>query len=382
MIYLDNAATSWPKPPEVLDSIKEAMDLAGGNPGRSGHRLSIEAARRIYSCRERLAEFFNLTDVLRVIFTPNATYAINLVLKGLLKPGDSVVTSGMEHNAVMRPLRFLEGQGIRIKTAAGGADGTAGEDEIEDQFDSTTRLLVCTHASNVTGIVQPVEKLTALAHRRGVKVLVDAAQSAGILPIDIRRSGIDFLAFSGHKELLGPTGCGGLLIHPDIDGSQITPLVQGGTGSRSDLEYQPEDWPDKFEAGTANLIGIAGLEAGLKYIQARGIEELREQSIKLRKQLLEGLSVIPGVKIYGPSDPEAAVAIVSFTIKNKNVSDTGLFLDEEFGILTRVGLHCAPVAHRAMGTFPEGTVRLSPGLFTTEDEIRKTLLAVRKAARS
>jgi cysteine desulfurase/selenocysteine lyase len=382
MIYLDNAATSWPKPPSVLEAISAVMEQAGGNPGRSGHRLSIQAARVIYSCRENLAGFFNLSDPLRVIFTPNATYAINLVLKGFLKPGDSVITSALEHNAVMRPLRYLEQKNIRVKIVPCAADGTLELPTFAALIDSTTRLLVITHASNVTGAIQPVEQLTGLAHRQGVRVLVDAAQSAGILPIDMQKNGIDFLAFSGHKELLGPTGSGGLLIHPAIDSSLITPLVQGGTGSRSESEYQPEDWPDKYEAGTANLIGIAGLEAGLKFIQQLGLAAVRAHSLKMKSLLWEGLSAIPRVKVFGPTDPAQSVAIVSFSIMGKSVSDIGFRLDEDFGVLTRVGLHCAPAAHRTIGSFPEGTVRLSPGLFTTLDDIQTTLAAVQEIARS
>jgi cysteine desulfurase/selenocysteine lyase len=382
MIYLDNAATSWPKPPEVLEAIRAAMEQAGGNPGRSGHRSSIQAARVIFSCRENLASFFNLADPLRVIFTPNATYAINMVLKGFLKPGDSVITSTMEHNAVMRPLRYLEQMGIKVKTATCAADGTLDENLLNELFDSTTRLMVFTHASNVTGSILPVEQIASVAHLHGVKVLVDAAQSAGVLTIDMQKSGIDFLAFTGHKELLGPTGSGGLLIHPCVDISALSPLVEGGTGSRSESEYQPEYLPDKYEAGTANLIGVAGLEAGLKFVQQMGLESIRAHALKMKSLLLEGLSVIPHVKVYGPKDPSTSVAIVSFTIAGQSVSDIGFKLDEDFGVLTRVGLHCAPAAHRAIGSFPEGTVRLSPGLFTTLEDIQKTLSAIQEVARS
>jgi cysteine desulfurase/selenocysteine lyase len=221
-----------------------------------------------------------------------------------------------------------------------------------------------------------------VAHLHGVKVLVDAAQSAGVLTIDMQKSGIDFLAFTGHKELLGPTGSGGLLIHPCVDISALSPLVEGGTGSRSESEYQPEYLPDKYEAGTANLIGVAGLEAGLKFVQQMGLESIRAHALKMKSLLLEGLSVIPHVKVYGPKDPSTSVAIVSFIIAGQSVSDIGFKLDEDFGVLTRVGLHCAPAAHRAIGSFPEGTVRLSPGLFTTLEDIQKTLSAIQEVARS
>jgi cysteine desulfurase/selenocysteine lyase len=382
MIYLDNAATSWPKPPGVLDAIREALEESGGNPGRSGHRLSIRAARIVYGCRENLAAYFNLADPLRLIFTPNATYSINLALKGFLKAGDSVVTTCLEHNAVMRPLRYLEQQGVVVKIAPVSINGTIDENGLAALIDSTTRLVVLTQASNVSGAILAVERLSTLAHQKGARVLVDAAQSAGVIPIDIQKSQIDFLAFTGHKELLGPTGIGGLAVHPDIGAAWLNPLVQGGTGSRSESEYQPEDWPDKFEAGTSNLIGIAGLNAGLKFVREMGPEAVYAHSRRLRSLLWEGLSVIRGVRLYGPADPAKSVAIVSFTLAGKSVSEIGFRLDEDHAILTRVGLHCAPAAHRTLGTFPEGTVRLSPGLFTTIEDIQNTLSAIQEIARS
>jgi cysteine desulfurase family protein len=382
MIYMDNAATSWPKPPQVFQAISEVMERAGGNPGRSGHSLSIAAARVIYDCREKVAEFFNVPDPLRVIFTANATQAINLAIRGILKPGDNVVTTSMEHNSVMRPLRFLEKQGVNLKIAQCARDGTLDITEISRLINSQTRLVIITQASNVSGTILPVTEVTAHAHKFGVPVLADASQSAGVVKIDMMGSRIDLLAFTGHKELLGPTGTGGLVINPKFDVSSIEPLTTGGTGSRSESEEQPEDLPDKFESGTANLMGIAGLNAGLSWINSRGLDSIRDHNRLLTKSLIEGLSVIPGVNVYGTRNPENSVAIVSFTISGQRVSDVGFKLDEEYGILSRVGLHCAPAAHKTLGSFPEGTVRLSPGIFTTMDDIDKTLIAIEKAARS
>jgi cysteine desulfurase / selenocysteine lyase len=382
MIYLDNAATSWPKPPEVIKAISDVMERAGGNPGRSGHSLSIAAARVIYDCRERVAEFFNVPDPLRVIFTANATQAVNLALRGIVKPGDNVVTTSMEHNAVMRPLRFLEKRGVVLRIAPCALDGTLDLNEICALINLQTRLVVINQASNVSGTILPVAEVTARAHEWGVPVLVDASQSAGVIPIDIMSHGIDLLAFTGHKELLGPTGTGGLVINPDFDISTIEPLILGGTGSRSESEEQPEDLPDIFESGTANLMGIAGLNASLIWINNRGLDSIREHNRSLTKALIEGLSVIPGVHIYGTRKAESSVAIVSFTISGKRVSDIGYRLDEDYGILCRVGLHCAPAAHKTLGSFPEGTVRLSPGIFTTKDDIDKTLIAIQEVARS
>jgi cysteine desulfurase family protein len=382
MIYLDNAATSWPKPPEVLKAITEVMEQAGGNPGRSGHRFSVAAARVVYECREKVTEFFNISDPKRVIFTANATQAINLVLRGILKPGDHVVTSSMEHNAVMRPLRFLEKQGIVIKIAQCAADGTLDVSEIAKLIDNKTRLVVISLASNVTGTILPVAEVTAVAHQFGALVLADAAQAAGAIPIDLRQNGVDFLAFTGHKELLGPTGIGGLIISQNVDARTITPLMFGGTGSRSDSEEQPEDMPDKFESGTANMIGIAGLRAALGWINQRGLAAIGEHNKELTMMLLEGLANINGVKIYGTPNAGNSLAIVSFTIKGKKVSEVGFRLDAEFEIMARVGLHCAPAAHRTIGSFPEGTVRFSPGIFTTTENVKQTLKAVQKVTRS
>jgi cysteine desulfurase / selenocysteine lyase len=382
VIYLDNAATSWPKPPQVLEAMRQAMEQAGGNPGRSGHRLSVAAARVQYDCREKIAEYFHAPDPLRVIFTPNATQAINLVLRGLLKPGDRVVTTSMEHNAVMRPLRFLEKRGVQILIAPCAADGVLNVEDMAGLIDSRTRLVVLTCASNVVGTVLPVSGVAAAAHRAGALVLADAAQAAGAMPIDMQRSGIDLLAFTGHKELQGPTGTGGLLINSNVDIRTIDPLVCGGTGSRSDSEEQPEDLPDKYESGTANLIGIAGLAAGISWINERGQESIRQHAVQLTAALIEGLSVISGVKIFGTKDAGNSLAIVSITLRGKKVSEVGFRLDEEYGILTRVGLHCAPAAHRTAGSFPEGTVRLSPGIFTTLEDIRETLKCIQQVARS
>jgi len=382
MIYLDNAATSWPKPPEVNQAMHRVLETAGGNPGRSGHRLSVAAARVIYDCRENLAAFFNLADPLRLIFTPNATFSLNLVLNGFLHAGDRVVTTAMEHNAVMRPLRHLEQIGVEVVVAPCSPGGLIDEERFAQLIKSPTRLVVINHASNVTGTLAPLSRLTDLAHQKGALVLVDASQSAGLIPLDMAAAGIDFLAFTGHKELLGPTGTGGLAISPSVDISAVDPLVRGGTGSRSESEFQPDDLPDKYESGTANLIGLAGLDAALDWIRQKSPEAIRQHAIKMKPLLLEGLSVIPGVTLYGPLDPNLSVSIVSFTITGKSVSEIGWRLDEDFAILTRVGLHCAPAAHQTIGTFPEGTVRLSPGIFTTAEEISRVLSAVQEVALS
>jgi cysteine desulfurase family protein len=360
----------------------DALEHAGGNPGRSGHRLSIAAARIVFSAREAVASFFNLSDPLRVIFTNNATHAINIVIHGLLKPGDFAVVSSMEHNAVMRPLRALEKRGIHLKIIPCFQNGSLDIDEAARLIDKKTRLVVMIHSSNVTGTIQPIVEIAKIAHRAGSLLLVDTAQTAGIMPIDMQALDADFIAFTGHKGLLGPPGIGGLLIRTGFDTSFLTPLMQGGTGSQSEREEQPEFLPDKYESGTLNLVGAAGLLAGIHWIEARGIDEINYHERELLTKLISGLSGILGVTLYGTMDPLRSTAIISFKTDEKRVSEVGLILDEQYGILTRVGLHCAPAAHRTIGSFPEGTVRLAPGVFTTQEDIDLTLSAIDSISRS
>jgi cysteine desulfurase / selenocysteine lyase len=376
MIYLDHAATSWPKPPEVIRAMSQFLECSGGNPGRSGHRLSIEAGRVVYDTRELLAELFHAPDPMRVFFTSNATHAINLGVMGLLRPGDHVVTSGIEHNSVMRPLRALECMGIRLKVVPCHRDGSLDPEEIVRSLKPTTRMVVVTHASNVTGTILPVEEIARVVHRAGALLFVDAAQTAGVLPIDMQKMGIDLLAFTGHKGLQGPPGTGGLIIGSSVDTAQMEPLVRGGTGSRSEFEFQPEDFPDKFESGTLNGAGIAGLGAGVRWIMGRGPDAIVGHEIELKKTLLEGLANIPGITVYGPQSLSERTAVISFTARGHRVSEIGFVLDEEYGVLTRVGLHCAPAAHRTIGTFPEGTVRFAPGAQTTAAEVNAAIEAV------
>jgi len=382
LIYLDNAATSWPKPPEVGRAMVECLEREAGNPGRSGHRLSLAAARRVYAVREAVAKLFSAPDPVRVIFTHNATMAVNLALGGLLGPGDRVVCTGMEHNAVMRPLRDLEERGIAVAVAPCDPAGRLDLEAFERTVNAApTRLVVLNHASNVTGTICPVAEAAAVARRAGALVLLDAAQTAGAVPIHMAALGVDLVAFTGHKGLLGPSGTGGLILGERVNAAEMVPLLKGGTGSRSAQERQPPDLPDRFEAGTINFVGIAGLGAGLDALAAMGgPEAVGRHERNLAQQLWDGLSSIPGVRLYGPADPAERVAVVSFTIDGLTVSAIGARLDEEFGVLARVGLHCAPAAHRTIGTFPTGTVRFSPGPFTTEDQIARALAAVRTIA--
>lgn len=344
--------------------------------------MSIAAGRVVYDAREALAEFFNAPDPMRVVFTHNATHAINVVLKGLLNPGDRVVTTGIEHNAVMRPLRALEEEGVELTVVQCGPDASLDLADMEEAVASGTRLVVINHASNVNGTILPVGEIARIARGVGALLLVDAAQTAGVLSIDVQAMGIDFLAFTGHKALLGPPGTGGFVIGGNVDADELEPLIRGGTGSRSESEEQPGVLPDKYEAGTTNAVGIAGLKAGLDFLNERGLEEVRAHELELTRTLVSGLNGISGVTVYGPSDTIERTAVVSFTADSVSGSDIGQRLDEEFGVLCRVGLHCAPAAHRTLETFPEGTVRFAPGVFTTEDDIEYTLSAVKRVLES
>src|SRR5262245_29620 len=373
MIYFDNAATSWPKPPGVLAAVADCLADAGGNPGRSGHRLSISAARIVEETRELLADFFNAGDPSRIVFAHNATHALNVALYGLLRPGDRVVTTSLEHNSVMRPLRHLETRGIEVTVVSCRSDGTLPLDDMRRALRSGARLLVTTHASNVLGTVMPVGELATEAHAVGALCLVDASQSAGALPIDLQQTDVDLLAFTGHKALLGPTGTGGLFIR---GGVEVAPLMRGGTGSDSDRELQPEFHPDVHESGTLNVAGIAGLAAGVRFLRDIGIDAVTAHERKLIAEFREQTAGIPGLTIYGPDDNARRCGVVSFSLAGASSSEVAQVLDDSFSILARAGLHCAPAAHRTAGTFPAGTVRFAFGWFNTRDEIRTAAAAL------
>jgi cysteine desulfurase family protein len=377
MIYFDNAATSWPKPEAVHAAIRDSLAEAGGNPGRSGHRMSVAAARIVESAREAVAGLFHANDPSRIVFAHNATHALNLALLGLLRPGDHVITSSIEHNSVMRPLRYLETLGVELTVVPCAPDGIPDPNDMRRAMRTHTRLVVTTHASNVIGTLTPVAALAAAAHERGVPCLVDASQTAGAIPIDVEESGVDLLAFTGHKGLLGPTGTGGLYIRESV---APAPLIRGGTGSESAHEIQPGFLPDAYESGTANVAGIAGLGAAARFLSEIGIEAVRAHERRLVEQFLAGASEIPGIILYGPGDAALRCGLVSFNVAGATPSEIGLILDDSFGIMARTGLHCAPAAHRTLDTFPVGAVRFSFGWFNTADEVEEALGALRKIA--
>jgi cysteine desulfurase family protein len=379
IIYLDNAATSWPKPQETIDAIGHFNTHVGANPGRSGHSLSIDAGRILMDAREVIAELFGIDEMLRIVFTKNATEALNLVISGLIKPGDHIITSSMEHNSVMRPLRALEAQGLDLGVIPCSPAGKMDPQDVKNAVRPNTRAIIITHASNVTGTIMPVKEVGDIASEHGIVFCLDAAQTAGALPIDIDKTKIDLLVFTGHKSLYGPQGTGGLYIGPGLE-KQIPPLMSGGTGSRSEFESQPDFLPDKYESGTPNAMGIAGLGAGARFVFDKGVEHIRSREIDLTARLLDGLAGIPGIIIYGCRDAHAQTPVVSFNISGMSPSAAAMILDEDFGILSRPGLHCAPSAHRTIGTFPEGTVRFSLGWFNTSQELDYTLDAVAQLA--
>jgi cysteine desulfurase family protein len=380
MIYLDNAATTWPKPPGVAEAMMHYLDKTGASPGRSGHSLAVEAARVVYAAREALAELVNAPDPLHVVFGANATEALNLALSGLLHPGDHVITSSVEHSSVMRPLRALERTGVALTVVPCSRPGFLDPAVVKQALRPNTVLIVLTHVSNVVGSLLPTAEVGQIAQRHGLLLLVDAAQTAGVVPIDMQADAIDLLAFSGHKSLYGPMGTGGLVLGERVDITRMAPLKRGGTGSRSEYEEQPDFLPDKYESGTLNAVGLAGLGAGVRWVLEHGVEVIRAHEAALTRQLLDGLKSIPGVTIYGGRDAARQTATVSFNINGKEPSEVGLRLDEEHGILCRVGLHCAPAAHRTMETFPTGTVRFSLGAFNTAADVQSAVEAVRRLA--
>ncbi len=379
-IYFDNAATSWPKPPGVAGAMVHFLEEVGANPGRSGHCASVEAARIVFSARQAAADLFNAADPLRVVFCANITEALNLVLFGLLRPGDHVITSSMEHNSMMRPLRYLAGQGVELSVLPCSPEGQLSPQQIEEAIRPNTVLLALNHASNVAGTMLPIPQVGEIARRHDLLLLVDTAQTAGALPIDMQAEHIDLLAFTGHKSLYGPMGTGGLVIGKRVDPDRMLPLKRGGTGSRSEKEEQPDFLPDKYESGTPNAVGLAGLAASLEWLAQRGVASLRAHEVGLAQLLIDGLTGLPGVRVYGTGDAELQTATISFNIDGLEPSDVGLRLDQDESILCRVGLHCAPAAHKTLGTFPVGTVRFGLGVFNTASEVEAAVEAVARLA--
>jgi cysteine desulfurase family protein len=372
-IYLDNAATSHPKPETVYQRTLEAL-RRGGNAGRGDHDASLTADRLIFAAREALADFFSVADSSCFVFTLNATTALNTALFGLLKPGERVVTSSMEHNAVTRPLRRLVDLGVKVDKVYADAAGLLDQRKLRQAcLAQPTRMLVLNHCSNVNGQLQDIDGLGAFCREHNILFLLDGSQSAGSFPLAIESELIDLYAAPGHKNLLGPAGTGLLYVRPDL---KLKPLTYGGTGGNSHSDLQPEMMPERLESGTQNLAGIAGLLAAVEYLQQEGLTPLREKVEAHLQRLIDGLTAIEGVRLYAADRLSRQGDALSFTIDRVDPAEIGFRLDHEFGISVRVGLHCAPDAHRTLGTYPQGTVRVSPGVFTNEQEIEKLLAAI------
>ena len=375
-VYLDNSATSFPKPPAVVQAISDYLNNYGASPGRSAHALSVKAAREVFETRELLAEFFNLDNSERVIFSANATLALNIAIKGVLKQGDHAIISHMEHNSVHRPLKYLERNGIiELSIARCDNAGFIDLEHLKSLFRPNTKLVAIIHGSNVAGTVQPIREIGKLCSQHDAIFLVDAAQTAGFINIDMQQDHIDILAFTGHKKLYGPPGIGGLCINKDI---QINTFIHGGSGSHSELDVHPAFYPDRLEAGTPNTVGIIGLKAGLEYVMKKGLQNIRHLQLGLIQHLIRELKNLDNVNVCGPEGIENRLPLVSINIKNMPPSELSQLLDQQYGIMTRSGLHCSPLAHKTIGSFPQGTVRFSIGAFNTEEDINYTINKVKE----
>ena len=376
-IYLDNAATSRDKAAVVKKSILNYYENIGCSPGRGGYEDSLKAGRIIIEARNTIADFFNVDDLKQIVFTHNITYALNIGIKGILKKGDHVITSTMEHNSVLRPLNRLETKGvIDVDYIKCDEKGRLNPKKVEAAINKKTKLIILTYASNVSGTIMPVQEIGEIASQNNVYFMLDTAQAAGVYDIDFKKLKVDFLAFTGHKALMGPTGTGGFAVSKKM-AAEMEPLIEGGTGSKSDQEKQPNFLPDKFESGTMNTMGISGLKAGVEFIQKIGIEKIREHEHKLGKLFLEGLKKIPDIKIIGPANLKEQVPTFSITAGDRDLGQLSFELDEKYNVMTRSGLHCAPFAHKTLGTFPAGSLRFSIGYFNTIEEIEFALNALK-----
>ncbi len=370
--YLDNAATSCPKPDSVYLAVERALKDIGATPGRGAHRLAREASTIVSEVRKKVARLFDIPDAERVVFTKNATESLNVALKGWLRAGDRVLLCGMEHNAVVRPLHTLKTLGVQVETVPGGPDGIVEIDALGRCMETPPRLVIATHASNVNGALQPVPEIAEECEKKGVPLLLDAAQTAGVQPISVKGWNLGMLACSGHKALLGPPGTGVLYIRPDLD---VCPLIEGGTGSLSEEPVQPRFSPDRYESGTPNLVGVAGLGAGIDFIFDRSMDSIRKHELELADMLVDRLKSLSRIRVFEPRT--RGTGVVSFTVEGLTSNDAAYMLDEVFDIAVRPGLHCAPVAHQTLGSFPEGAVRVSPGYATTVQEIDYFLQSMR-----
>jgi cysteine desulfurase family protein len=374
MIYLDNAATTFPKPPKVYDEVLNCMRNYAANPGRSSHEMALTADLKIFETREILKDFINAPNAMNIVFTKNATESLNIAIKGVLKNGDHVISTQIEHNSVLRPLTSVAAKGVEITLLPVDTNGYLDTETIENNIKKNTKLILVNHASNVLGTLQDIGKIGLIAKNHGIIFMVDASQSIGVIPIDVIKNNIDILAFPGHKGLLAPQGVGGLYISQEI---YVDSLCQGGTGSMSESVLQPDFLPDKFESGTLNTPGIVGLSEGIKFINKESIEKIRTHEYRLINFLIEELKKLSYVKIYGDCNYKNKVAVLSFNIDGFDCSEVGSILNQN-GIAVRTGYHCAPMIHKIIGTEYIGTIRVSPGYFNTFHDIEILLNTIKK----
>ena len=385
IIYLDNAATSFPKPESVHDAVRDFYSKYGVNPGRSGCDLGLCAEKMMHETRRRLSNFFNPSlveagkpkDPNRLVFTLNATMSLNLIINGTVEPGEHIVTTALEHNSVIRPVNHRVLAGAEATFVSPDAEGYLDPNDIRKAIQPNTKLVIVNHASNVTGVVQDIEAIGAVCREAEVPFALDTAQTAGVLPIDMAKCNISFLAFTGHKGLLAPTGTGGICV---ADDAEIRSTIYGGTGVRSADRYHLAEYPYRLEAGTHNLAGIAGLAAGLDWVEQKGLDQIYRHEMELLRLMQEGFAEIEGVKIHSTTSLEDRVATMSVTVENFDPSDVGTILDVEYGVQTRTGLQCAPLIHEHMGTAPRGTVRFSAGPFNTKGQIEAAVKALAETA--
>ena len=371
-IYFDNGSTSWPKAPGVAEAMSELLTKGAFNINRGNYEGAYEVEGLVLETREKLAKMFHCEESKRVLFSPGITHSLNYFIKGFLKAGDHVIVSGIEHNAVMRPLRQMEACGVTYDIAATAEDGSVTAEAIEALVRPETKAVIISHASNVCGTVLPIEAIGQVCKKHDLFFVVDSAQSAGTIQIDMEKCGIDFLAFTGHKGLLGPQGIGGFLISEKLD-EQMVPYIAGGTGSQSDSLDMPMNLPDKYESGTMNLPGIIGLHAALSYIEETGIEYIHDKKMELTAYFLEKLREFPNIRVVGKQDVQDRVAVVSLDFQGEDNAIIAFELEQNYGIMTRVGLHCAPIAHQSLHTYPQGTVRLAFSASNTKEEIDRCI---------
>ncbi|WP_068776490.1 aminotransferase class V-fold PLP-dependent enzyme [Paenibacillus sp. FJAT-26967] len=380
VLYFDNAASSWPKPPEVGEAMLRSIHEHAANPGRGSHRMAVQASRVIFETRKQAAKLFGIKNPNDIAFSSSTTEALNLAIKGLVKEGEHVICTGVEHNSVRRPLEFLRRtQHVQLTYLETDQFGRVNIDQLKDSIRKETALVVVNHSSNLLGSILPLEDIGQLCREHRVPLLVDAAQSAGTVPIHVERFGIDLLAFPGHKGLLGPQGTGGLYIHPRIE---LEPYLHGGTGSQSEAIDQPTVRPDRYEAGTPNTPGLAGLNEGLKFVLKTGVENIHAKEWKQTQRIMEGLESIHGIRLLGPAFGKERTGIVSFVLADMDASEIAFILDQHYGIAVRAGYHCTPLAHETAGTAQTGAVRTSLGYYTSDDEVDALIEAVAEIAES